>query len=115
MRTDLINVCQGTCCKRFYLPGDFYDKRRQDGRRRRYQDADQILGMVIRIKGREHSCKHFVEGRCAIYATRPWMCRTYPDGARCPNDPDCHYSMDDRQLAEAKKTLELLALKRFGG
>jgi Fe-S-cluster containining protein len=107
MSTALINVCQGDCCREFYLPKDWYWKRRTSGQKP-YEDGDQIREMAVRLKGRAHTCKHFADNRCGIYAQRPMMCRAYPYGQVCDLSDHCSYSMDDFGTARAVRMLEWL-------
>ena len=107
MGTALINVCQGDCCREFYLPKDWYWKRRRPAGKP-YEDAEQIRGMVIRIKGRVHTCKHFADNRCGIYAQRPMMCRAYPYASQCNLSDHCSYVMDDFPTARAVRMLEYI-------
>lgn len=39
-------------------------------------DREYTFGWVIRRIG--DGCQFLKQGRCMIYATRPWICRTYP-------------------------------------
>lgn len=79
--------CTGHCCRSFRLGGAL--------------TSDPVVAaMVIPLGafpvgarlpngeasrgGDYYDCTHLsVAGDCAIYATRPAMCRTYPNGAPC--------------------------------
>ncbi len=48
-----------------------YPEMIEDGHGGRY-----TLGWCVRRAG--DICRFLVQGRCSIYASRPWICRTYP-------------------------------------
>jgi Fe-S-cluster containining protein len=122
--TGLINVCQGSCCARFYLAEDFYTP---EYIAKHVDDSEdrKIRSMVIRLdespsaKGRmAHTCKHWIGGRCAVYEHRPMMCRGYPYGKKCRDQlpgNDCDYSMDDFEHVTAKWWLVWLVQHWTGG
>jgi Fe-S-cluster containining protein len=54
----------------------------------RFTDGEQIAAMVIPIEPSEngwwYTCRNLQEdGLCAVYETRPAMCREYPYGDQC--------------------------------
>lgn len=102
----IMSRCTGHCCREFALPYDPVDLRKA---RRNFEahargeddlphdgvglhpDMDVIEPMAEYIKsvGGNHyyACRNLTEsGDCAIYETRPGMCRDYPyDGGVCMN------------------------------
>jgi Fe-S-cluster containining protein len=99
--------CPGYCCAGFYLP---YTISELHAKAPTLQDGQQIAEMVIPLtpkqanerldavgvapgrgrptwknRGHHFTCKHWDETTmlCTIYAERPEMCRTYPNGREC--------------------------------
>ncbi len=117
--------CTGACCRAFnlqYSPaqvkaweGDGEDRGTIARMVRfvRVVEPGQFLPMGKRLPHGcqpqyEYSCSNLLaNGDCAIYATRPEMCRTFPNGRPCPY-PDCEWS-DGRAGAHGHRTAN-----RFG-
>lgn len=46
--------------------------------------ADQLKDSLLMIRGKDGACIALINGKCSIYANRPFCCRTYPVGGhRC--------------------------------
>ncbi len=91
------NRCTGHCCKRFFLPLNYEllqeaYRAKLKGEQQTFRevhnffpgDVETIAPMVIPLQDGYFTCKHLKEnGDCAIYETRPDMCREFPYGRQC--------------------------------
>lgn len=86
-RKDSSAVCTGECCGSFTLKRNAAEKFATVWREHR--DAAVIADMVSYLRPseednhEEYTCKHFKDGRCSIYETRPKMCRDFPYSGIC--------------------------------
>jgi Fe-S-cluster containining protein len=94
--TDTRPRCTGHCCRGFSLEYPYAQVReeyakwqRDPGAATLIPDIDTIMGMLVPLgtfRGQElFTCRHLEKtGNCAIYATRPKMCRDFPGPHPCP-------------------------------
>jgi len=93
--------CTGHCCRDFHVGAHSYDElrrayvarklgrsdfERDDGTRMPHlADILTLFPMLIpNAEDRHYHCAHIrPDGDCAIYESRPQMCRDYPYGRRC--------------------------------
>ena len=108
MNMAITDRCTGHCCRRFVLP---YSYQEMQERKDTITDGNVIADMIIALEedprlvrrdgspGFPFTCKHLQNnGDCAIYQTRPAMCRDYPYGRPCEWD-ECTWEQARRRSA----------------
>lgn len=103
MVRSMTDRCTGHCCRRFTLP---FTPTGILQRRSQMEDGDLVADMVIpigfscdapsgEVLGEPcwwYTCCHLLpSGDCAIYESRPEVCRSYPYGSPCKY-PGCTWA-----------------------